>query len=387
MCDVDIGSVLISFLPTVGSIALIASLASSQDSDAVARSGSFAIATFGLFAYNVFTSVFSVDEPALLSAGGEATMLTDVYDYAVWFDGIVVATAAVTEITERQLAPSVWMPVAGLSALLHLIGVLLGDYSNSAVVIAGLVYLGVLDSVGDAVAGITDALPPALQVRNPPLHKLLALGLLVASAATTSTSLTDMIAEEEVIAIAIATVASVLFLYVEPGTLAARFLAVAGLTAVPVALYYLSDAVGVKGTGLDGGTCVETVANLTTVEIASERVANLQDEELVWYILHLSSGLLLAAGFVMNAASDIGVQVADLTDYVKGAIASVSDGDDDRGHGHTRGHHGHGHGHPRSGPKSNCKPAEGCEDAEIIVPEAIKAGKVAKQPGHAMALP
>ena len=384
MCDIDAGSMVMSFLPTVAMLSLVATLGASQDSDEEARSGAFTTATFGFLAYKVTKNILSIDDPAYLSDTGASTTLSDVFtEYAVWFDVAVVAVGVVTFLADIPTDNLLWKLVAGVSGLIHIVGVLLGDYAANTIVIAALMTSGLLDSIGDALGGLTDALPGSLQVRNPPLHKLLALALLTAGYLVDETSFEDIVTAETFVAFAVATAVSFLFAYVEPGSSLSQLYAVVSLTAVPFAFFYLSDLVAKKALTLDAGTCVETFPNITALEVSAERTDNLQDQELAWYILNVASGFLLAAGFVMSAAADIGVEVASFAGTVKDAVSKGGSDDADRGHGAHRGHH-----HMRKGPKSTGvgKEDDDCCDT-INQQQAIKVASCAKADGHPKGIP
>lgn len=386
MCDIDAGSMVMSFLPTVAMLSLVSTLGSSQDSDEEARSGAFTTATFGFLAYKTTKSIGSLNDPSYLSDSGVSTTLSDVFtEYAVWFDAAVVAVGVVTFLADMPVDNLLWKLVAGVSGLIHIVGVLLGDYSANTIVIIALMTSGLLDSIGDALGGITDSLPSSLQVRNPPLHKLLAIVLLTVGYLVDETSFEDIVTAGAFQAYAVATAVSFLFAYVEPGSTLAKLYAVASLTAVPLAFWYVSDLVAQKAYPLDDGPLDDPTCfgNLTALEVSSLRIDNLQEDELLWYIMTVASGFLLAAGFVMSAGADIGVEVASFAGMVKDAVSKDGSDDADRGHDHARGYH-----HTRKGPKpTGVAKDDDCSCDTINQQQAIKVASCAKADGHAKGIP
>lgn len=324
-CSVKLGDVLLGFLPTLISVGIVASLASSHDSPFESRVTAFATGSLLSAAYGA--SVAFLPDTTInitrISDAGSDIWLTDAYDYVPILDTVVVAYAAAQLMGSVESSHGAWTALGLLSAAGHLVGMAIGDLTDSAVVVLGLMVSGALDGIGDSLAAITDFLPERLQVRKAFAHVVLALCLFIGTLAYDDQSFEDIIGNGTIIA---AIIVIVIFGLLELADLSpdvARVAVAASLvTSFVIGAFATEMLTEIKSAPL---TCTGN-----KIVVAAETIRSGDDDSAVTpYVLLISGAVLTGATLAMTAAEYIPDQYDGVADAYRGG-SRAEDGDADQ---------------------------------------------------------
>lgn len=158
---------------------LVVILAASQGESAENRLNAFgflSLTSFVLYTLGMIDDS-TFDTPSLAQGYDDFDNGTDligsVFDLQFIPDIAVAVLLAVQAIGVYKLDASVWSIVAGIAAVWHLPGLLVGDLVATSVVMSAVLATGLLDGVGASVAELTEGLPDAVSVRAPATHQVL----------------------------------------------------------------------------------------------------------------------------------------------------------------------------------------------------------------------
>lgn len=164
---------------------LVVILAASQGESAENRLNAFgflSLTSFVLYTLGMIDdSTFAT--PSLAQGYDDFDNGTDligsVFDLQFIPDIAVAVLLGVQAIGVYKLDSSVWSIVAGIAAVWHLPGLLVGDLVATAVVMSAILATGVLDGIGASVVELTEGLPDAVSLRAPATHQALGVASLL----------------------------------------------------------------------------------------------------------------------------------------------------------------------------------------------------------------
>jgi hypothetical protein len=326
-CSVKLGDVLLGFLPTLLSIGIVASLASSHDSPFESRVTAFATGSVLSAAYgaaNAFLPDTTINITRISDAGSDI-WLTDLYEYAPIVDTVVVAYAAAQLVGAVASSSPAWTVLGLGSAAVHMVGLAIGDYTDAAVVVLGLMVSGLLNNLGNSLAAVTDFLPERFQVRKAFAHVLLALGLFVGTLIYDDESFEDIISDGTVVA---AIIVIVIFGLLELADLSldvARIAVAAALiTSFVIGAFATEQLTEVKSAPL---TCTGN-----KIVVAAEVIRSGDDDGMVTpYVLLISAATLTGATLAMSATEYLPGQYDGVTDAYRGGTRAKNDENDEEG--------------------------------------------------------
>ena len=326
-CSVKLGDVLLGFLPTLISVGIVASLASSHDSPVESRVAAFATGSLLSAAYGA--SVAFLPDTTInitrISDAGSDIWLTDAYDYVPILDTIVVAYAAAQLMGSVESSQGAWTALGLLSAAGHMIGLTIGDFTDSAVVVLGLMVSGILNGIGNSLAAVTDFLPERFQVRKAFAHVVLALGLFIGTLVYDDESFEDIIGNGTIVA---AIIIIVIFGLLELADLSpdvARVAVAASLvTSFVIGAFATEMLTEIKTAPL---TCTGN-----KIVVAAETIRDGDDDGAVTpYVLLISGAVLTGATLAMTAAEYIPAQYDGIVDAYRGGARAEGDGGSEGG--------------------------------------------------------